>query len=250
MKRALLCGLGVLICTSGAYGAFTDGIGTIWLEAADGSDTVMVGVGETAIINVFMTYEDGGDNWDHTMYGMDAALKTAGIGFQAIGFNPGGVPGPWGSAGDLPLHFGDHGPIDQDGDQVPDVAPAPGNLNTYQLAWGSDGQPDSNTSGLDAEPAGSTLTEYLVDTIVIEGLAVAAETVTFQNAYDSATPAFFDVYFGPPPPSQTWHNNEVNWTQGVGNELAGTPLFINVTPEPASLALLALGGLAAFRRRR
>jgi len=254
MKRAFVIATSLMVL---AGVASAQGTGTVWLSAADGSGELTVDIGSTAIVQVWMTYEGTGDGVEHTMYGMDAGLRhnkfsqliadwdnQDGVGFQVVGFNPDGVPGPHGD-NPFPLHFGNHGPIDQDGDQMLDEAAFAGNLNKYFLAWGSDGDPASNDSGLDAEEG--TLTNWLMDVIVIEGVEEtpedAPDTINFIKKGDAIGPSYIDVFYS----VGSWLQEETKFEQGVGK--ANDRLLVNVVPEPAALALLLIGGLAAIRRR-
>ena len=250
MKRVFVCALSLMVF---AGIASAQGTGTVWLSGEGGTGEVTAGVGETALVQVWMSYEGDGT----VMYGMDAGLRHNGFSqlistwdaqdgtaFQVVGFNPDGVPGPHGDLA-FPLTFGNHGPIDQDGDQMLDVAAYAGNLNEYFLAWGSDGIPTDMDSGLAGETG--TLTSWLMDVIVIEGVAItpedAPDTINFIKKGDAIGPSYIDVFYS----GGSWLQDETKFDQGVGK--ANDRLLVNVVPEPATLALIALGGLAAIRRR-
>jgi len=234
-----------------------NGIGTLWLSTPEGGDSITMTIGQTATIQVWMTCEDPGDGYEHTMFGMDAGLRhwhtkietdeppggarpdlDDELGLQVIGFNPDGVPGPYGD-NPYPLHFGNHGPLDMDGDQVLDQPAYPGNLNEYFLFWGSDGDAYSTDSGLDAGPAGIA---YLLDEIIIEAVQMTPgcgpDYVEFHDPTHLLAPSFVDVWYGPPPPGGDWQMDLVTFEQGVG--WSGNPFAVTVVPEPGTAALLVV----------
>jgi len=252
MVRACVFALSVLVL---AGTASAQGTGSIWLaDGADGDGEVVVRLGSTATIEVWMTYEAG--DIPSRMYGMDAGLKHNKFGsawnaedgnaFQVVGFNPEGVPGPHGDA-IFPLYFGNHGPLDQDGDQVPDKPPFAGNLNDYFLGWGSEFPPTWDATGLDAGDD----TSWLLDVIVIEGVSVTGQAdpdeVNFIRKNHLIAPSYIDVYY-----SGGWILDEVKFTQVKGAYDDRVQVYVlpgrGPAPEPGALVMLFVGGFLAFRR--
>jgi hypothetical protein len=258
MKRTLLSAVCVMLFAGVAFG---QGTATIWLEGDGGGNTVDVGLGATATMEVWFNYSEGirpgeidrmigiaaqlrHNGFDNTVANWDNRDGTA---FQAVALNYGG---PWGAlarplAGDPAGHGG------LSSGALPPAELAPGNLNPgvvglgYQLAAGSAGPFDA-FSGL----AGSG-TSWHGDTIGIEGLVVnwdgvsgSPDTVCFPKKVSGIVTYTENVYYG-----GLWAvTPTVNFAQGQG--AAGNRIHVRVTPEPTSLALLAIGGLAALRRRR
>lgn len=108
--------------------------------------------------------------------------------------------------------------------------------------------------------------EYIIDSIVVHGISESTDTVWFEN----------ETTFQPAFPGGTLRNQSVfkpdNTTLTVSGDtgaassnklgfynayiksgkgaFAREGYWVNVVPEPASLALLALGGVAVLRRRK
>ena len=260
MKRALISSLCVMLFAGVAFG---QGTNLIWLEGDSGGNTVTVPISGTAVIEIWFKYEaadEGG--YINRMIGLDAQLRhnkfgtgsatwdaQNGVDFEATEL--------WhqGTFGTLPKPLGagfNHGGM-SDG-VLPGAEVYAGNLNKdpvgedFQWAAGSVGPFDAD-SGL----AGST-TSWFGDQIVIHGLVQnwdeilltgTPDTLNFPKKTTTFGPGFTDnVYYG-----GAWSVLvDVKSNQGVG--AFGNRLYVRVTPEPTSLALLAIGGLAALRRRR
>jgi len=260
MKRTLLSAVCVMLFAGLAFG---QGTAEIWLEGDGGGNTVTVGLGETATMEVWFSYNNAAplageidrmigiaaqlrhNGFDNTVANWDNRDGTA---FQAVSLNYGG---PWGAlarplAGDPAGHGGLSSGL------LPAGELAAGNLNPgvvglgYQLAAGSSGPFDAN-SGLDISG-----TSWHGDTIGIQGLVVnwvdgsggTPDTVCFPKKTAGIVTYSERVFY-----SGAWGTAPVvDFGQGQGK--AGDRIHVRVTPEPTSLALLAIGGLAALRRRR
>lgn len=261
MKRTLISTVCVMLFAGVAFGQA--GTATIWLEGDSGGNQVTVAVDASATVEVWFEFsEDTRPGAQSRMIGIAAQLRhnafdntvanwdnRDGTAFQATALNYGG---PWGNlprplAGDPAGHGGLSSGV------LPTSELAAGNLNPgvvglgYQLAAGS-GAPFDLGSGL----TGSG-TSWHGDTITIEGLVENWDTDTLTGTPDtvnfpkktSGIVTFSDntLYGG------AWVVSPIiNFAQGQG--AAGNRIHVRVTPEPTSLALLAIGGLAALRRRR
>ena len=266
MKRALISSLCVVLFASVASAtAPAWHMATVWLEGDAGGNTVTVVAGETASFNLWMSYEGpANDGAVHRLISMDAGLRhngfatgnttwdaQDGVGFQAVGLYE---QGTWGD-GALPMAFGDHGGYALDG-ALPSEEVVPGNLNgfpgtslPYLFAAGSPSGDGAERGIL------SSSTSWYLDQVVIEGLVVnwddmamtgTPDTVNFPRKTSPAAPGYVEnqLYAG------VWTEDlQQKCNQGVGAPF--NRMYVRViTPEPASLALLAVGGLAAIRRRR
>lgn len=226
MKRAFVCALGVMAISSVALAG--NATGTLWLHSPQAVDGVItLYPSETAIVHIMMSYTYDSAT-AHTMYGMDAGLMTDGDlsvdsdYLSAAGFN---TQAPIGTNNPFPLHFAFR--VDN-----PD-------LDYYFLSWASDGQQMSNDSGLDAQPSPGT--SYIMDEIIIHCDGEGVSTIDFNDEYSlEGLPSFFDSY---KTAAGTWKSDERTFG------FAGEGLTVVNLPEPASLALLALGGLVLIRRR-
>jgi hypothetical protein len=243
--------------------AFGQGTATVWLEGDGGGNTVTVAIGGSAVMELWFSYAsvDEGGNFNR-LSGFDAQLRHNGFStgnptwnaqdgddFEVTHLNG---QGPWGDLAE-PLTFGNHGGMGNGALLPADVYG--GNLNPtdsigvegeqYQFAAGS----DIGNAGL----AGSA-TSWFADEIVIRGitqnwdgilLTGTPDTVNFPKRGNSLNPEMYEnIYY-----NSTWDNGVPQpMDQGVG--AAANRMYVRVTPEPTSLALLAIGGLAALRRRR
>lgn len=238
MKRVLICALAVALFAMPAM-AQKPAV-EVWLQGTDGSDKITVGVSETAVIQLWMSVGAG-----YPLVNVDALLET----YDGL-FNAGAE------------HFDVYG--------FNDIA-----ITNSQLQRKTRGSAEPASPGAPSDLDGATFYQYvgedptafngtdgilgprtvLLDEIIIHG--VADNTVAGDN--DGADWVVFNFTTAPPdgffmnrvtfPPPGSWsivQHQAV--TQGTGN--TGAPLLINVTPEPASLGLLLIGGLAALRRRR
>ena len=233
MKRFVICALALLV-TAGVANAQTDA--TLWLQPAGGGDEMCVTVSETAVIELWIDVTVQGGLGGGVLTAIDTILTHYGGNFDVQGFID---HGPWGTFGRL--------------DPRGLITVPGGDLNWYQFLANDENQPWHAGSGLSAGA-------HLLDEIIIHGLTPTqappcppvnrgtADTVMFSF---TASPTGFKVY---PSYYTTFHYYDISVGFGTGQNLKGTiddlPLYVAVVvPEPASLSLLLLGGLAVFRRR-
>jgi hypothetical protein len=126
------------------------------------------------------------------------------------------------------------------------------NMEKYTLIAADDDQEYQGTPG-------SRNGEYFMDSIIVHGTAIGDYDLYFENRFTvdpghaARPPQLFDVDSN----AKVYANNldlpgfthfSNAWRDdGVGFNV---PFVINVTPEPTSLGLLAIGGLALLRRRK
>ncbi|MHC4063302.1 MAG: PEP-CTERM sorting domain-containing protein [Planctomycetota bacterium] len=217
---------------------------SIWLATGDGTmnGEMTIAVGGTGLIELWVNFPDAastsppseGINGMAVMARMDAILRGAPAG---------------GAVGD-PLNIGFAGAINQ---PLPGgmtlvtrgSTPSPfqsGDLYDYQLLLVAASDPPwmdpANQGWVADNPATAKL-----DVLVIEGLTVTTGPDTLGFGAFRFAPEWQEMYID----------------NGVGSGIIDhtfsrlsqpkNGVAVNVTPEPASLALLALGGLAAIRRR-
>jgi opacity protein-like surface antigen len=236
MKRFAICALSVMVLAGVASAQDAQ----VWIQPVGGGNSMCVGVSDTAVIQVWM--EVYSIAYGGRMQNVDTILDAvnqvdAGLHFDVVAFNDvdyTGYAGTWGRTD--PRGFFSNPP-----DPNMDLS-----LN-YQYVGEDLNSPWTASSGLGPGT-------YLLDEIVIHGTDPTQEppcppcdTTTADKVLFGAgaqTPGGFKVY----PGYAGYYTATV--TMGTGNSgKISQPLFICVTPEPASLSLLVLGGLAAFRRR-
>jgi hypothetical protein len=239
MKRVVLFALSVALFASVASAQTVPGTAEVWIQPVGGGNQIDILESETAIIQLWMNYTAPADGEERLMLGMDAQLDhrdAQGINFEVVGFN---TQGPWGINGTF--FTKSRGQLDEAPfDDVPDYTGV-GNLDWYQYQ-GTVTPPYSNQTGLPPN-----LGAILLDEIIIHGVT---DSGTISNRVIFATglkaPSWFEgtFYEGVASPL------EYPFNLGTGINKAN-PVYVHVSvPEPASLALLAFGGLAAIRRRR
>ncbi len=254
MKRILICALGVMVL-AGVASAAPPSV-KVWITPAPGSHYVASNhlsllPSETAVIQLWIevTSAAGYRLLDFQAI-TDSAFATETFDhFEVVGFNdqnPDGA-GPFDRVDPRGL-LDDGTPDDPDG------------LDGYQIVYyggvGVPAFPFTSEDGL--SPASGT---YLLDEIIIHGVndtelvapnTATADKVTFR-VLGGVQPSGYAIYtpFGT---SSTYYDAVVTMQTGSPGGKgfpALNPLYVSVVfPEPASLSLLALGGLAALRRRR
>ena len=239
MKRVVLVALSVALFAGVASAQTPQGTTALWIQPVGGGNQINLAVSETAIIQLWMNYSAPADGNERLMIGMDAQLDhrdVQGINFEVTGFNS---QGPWPIAGTF-FRFS-RGQLDEaPHDAIPDITGV-GNVDFYQFQ-GTVNPPFTNQTGLPPN-----LGDILLDEIIIHGVS---DSLTVSNrvifAPDPLAPSWFEQYFYEHDPAAFI---EYGFNLGTGVDKKN-PVYVHVTPEPASLALLAFGGLAAIRRRR
>jgi hypothetical protein len=228
MKRFAICALALLVPATMASAQEA----TVWIQTPSGGDYVgPIAVSDTAVIELWVdVHMPNGGNlvaMDSILVHYDHNAAPDGYpNFEVQGFVD---YGPWGT-------FGRRDPRGLIMPELPN-----GDLNKYQFLGLDENQPWSPTSGLAAGV-------HHLDDIIIHGTSPGLDDVLFSFG---AAPGGFKVY---PSFYTTGHYYDITIAQGTGQNMKGTgsdiPLTVEVVvPEPASLSLLLLGGLAAFRRR-
>ncbi len=149
------------------------------------------------------------------------------------------------------------------GAQVPDADLGVANIAAGPGAWNSGGAPGvlggGAQFGVFANPADTVLAAGTTvlgtfDVVVDGGAALGGHQFFIQRNASAFTPDPVNTVGG----SYSFNNagdgysgqfNIGNGFAGKNNGSGNIPMNINVTPEPAALALLALGGVAVLRRR-
>lgn len=125
------------------------------------------------------------------------------------------------------------------------------NIEDYSLIAADDeggGGPGTNGAGT-----------YAVDNIIIHGTDIGVYHLYYENGVTAEgaprPPGVFDLNnvqkgyaINLPLPGFMFFRNA--WVEPAATPPFDVPFIVNVTPEPASLALLAVGGLALLRRRK
>jgi hypothetical protein len=278
MKRTLICALVLLAVTASANAA------SLWLESGGtmNAKVNIPGVGEKAQVDLYMDFTD-----DNTVgFGVGAPPEGRALMvslsvllrlFPHSGWNP--VPAPLMSDGVLHAKWQDYA------NDIPNLGPemqstngmdlvsrksfvdfGNQNVNSYSLIYQAHvegGTPYHYSEGFAASAA---YTRIKVDHLVVEGISLTA-----PDSWDHLfIPQEQEPYGDPSDFQPSWQEGRVlasgtvtgvadrtftNLSPNVGYTYGGLPMgtehiLIKVTPEPAALALLALGGLVALRRRR
>jgi hypothetical protein len=203
-------------------------------NADDATNATIPNPGESVTVNVFFN-----------MTPNDAAFQ----GLNTIAFNLTAVP-------EDPA-FG------VQGDKVEDAGLfASGNATgvTGWLAGGADGNVGSlghqfSVGALLQADGVQVAGDLLVGSFTVQGNALGAHTFYIQRNTNADSPAVSNFngggYTWSATPSDGYGQYSIgNGYAGNGNGSGAIGMNINVLPEPAALALLAMGGVAVLRRRR
>jgi hypothetical protein len=237
----------------------------LWLSAEDGGNTIEIEESQTAIIQIWMDYHTGDAINPGRLVGGDVGLTGDLLDqFEAVGFGgPGAASeyGPWGGV-DRPMFVKDRDYLDyQPFDGIPDIT-GPGNIEEYFLILGVEA-PWNDQAGVGPDGGPILLDEVIIHCLGPnpDGARVIFQAPAFYENMLYATGPYGYAGMIPPDgggvkeptdPSNPWHwgVREGVFNMGVGSKLKNPLWVIQTIPEPGTLALLALGGLVAVRRRR
>ncbi len=250
MRHIGICALGVIVLAQAAGAADA----TVWLSPKPGQNYIagnhlFLGFpGPTAIIQVWLSVStSAGYKLLDFQAITDSTYQIEGMDhFEVVGFSD---QGPYGAFG----RVDPRGSLD---DGTPDD---PDGMDGYQIVYdGRVGTPPYPWTSEDGIGPGT----YLLDEIIIKGVddttylvpdTATADKVTFRTA-GGVQPSGYKVYTGTGT-SSTYYDAVVAMGTGRpwgGKGVPANPLYVStyLIPEAATLSLLALGSLAALRRRR
>ena len=239
MKRFVICGLAVMLFAGVAHAQVTNL--TLWMENADplgDPNHIEMAPSETAVIDLWMMVPAGMIlvNVDSILVSYDAGFGKN-VNFSIVDFSDHNPPDPA-----YPL-FGRTTRGAVAGVPLEELLPHQG-MDDYQYVGEDANFPLTGQSGL----VGDGVTPILLDNIVIhcDGETVLGpDLVLFGFAGGPAPPGGFEMTYNP---ITGWGISQLALVD-VLNGTFGNPFLITNIPEPATLSLLLLGGLAAFRRR-
>lgn len=233
MKKTLL-----VLIVAGAM-ATTANAATLWMQFDDGpadqgpypKDEITLFVSETAVLSIYFDLHHELDNLESVAFQMENALGLTSLSDFA-------VPAGW-------VSQSNHGYL------------AEGAGPNFYGAWfGPKIGPAAIGSYLIAEVVIHQNEEFILTDYDIafkhDPLIAGLPLITYETQGGGAAEYEFDPnkangsYSG----YYTYGQGSPGAKAGVGNKAPRDPLIVHCIPEPASLSLLVLGGIAALRRRQ
>ena len=252
MKRVLLCAMCVLMA-----GAAANAAELALMHNGITNDEFTMALGGTDIVELWITFEDAADpglSGSNVGDGGNAVWISSGIQLDSRMQDTSALPPnpfvEWasGQAGDGGV--GAPGGMSING-RVGTVGTT--DFTDYNLIYQDGVEGDFSIMVIaDGWSAGTGLM-YHADNILVRGAleTAAGNPQTLYNPAGEGLPAWDEgwVYAGAAPNVTKFRNQDIGMTLN-SKKKTDSNIRIHVVPEPASLALLVVGGLAAVRRQR